>query len=70
MSSQKELPKLSEYRSSRYERHVPETIGESVGCEHDFVLKGYEAMCTKCPIGLFVHSYQDYLDLVKRVSKT
>lgn len=67
MSNQKELPKLSEDKAiGKSERLIPETIGDSVGCKHDFVLKGYEVVCTKCPIGLFVSSYQDYLDLCSR----
>lgn len=67
-SQQKELPKLSEDKAiGKSERLIPETVGDSVGCKHEFVLKGYEAVCTKCPIGLFVHSYQDYLDLTKKM---
>lgn len=70
MSNQekKELPKLSEDKAiSKSERLIPETVGDAVGCQHEFVLKGYEAICTKCPIGLFVHSYQDYLELCSRI---
>lgn len=66
----KVLPKLSEDKTLKSERHIPETIGNSVGCEHDFILKGYEVICSKCPIGLFVSSYQDYLNLVAKTKKT
>lgn len=69
MSSQepKVLPKLSEDKGITSERHIPEIISESVGCQHDFQLKGYEAECQKCGLGLFVRSYQDYLDLTKKM---
>ncbi len=69
MTERKELPRLSEDKTIQSERLIPETVGEAVGCQHDFVLKGYEVICTKCPIGLFVSSYQDFLSLVKRAKR-
>lgn len=69
MSNQKELPSLSEDKGTKYERIVPEPFADAVGCQHDFVLKGYEVICTKCPMGLFVRNYQDYIDLCTRAKK-
>lgn len=57
------MPKLSEDKKTKSELNTPETIGDAVGCKHELVLKGYEVVCTKCPLGLFVKSYQDYLNL-------
>lgn len=67
MTEKKELPSLSADKSIKSERLIPEMVGDSVGCQHDLILKGYEVVCTRCPIGLFVSSYQDYLNLVARV---
>lgn len=66
-TEKKILPKLSEDKGTKSERHIPETVADAKGCKHDLVLKGYEVVCTKCPLGLFVSSYQDYLDLTKKM---
>lgn len=68
MSSQKELPKLSSDKGIKSERHELEMVSDAVGCNHDFVLKGYEAECTKCSMGLFVRSYKDFLDLTAKTN--
>lgn len=65
----KQLPRLSEDKSIKSERIIPETVGEAKGCRHELILNGYEVRCTKCPLGLFVSSYRDYLDLTKRLEK-
>lgn len=67
MSSPKELPPLSEEKGSKYERLEPVTVADAVGCQHEFVMKGYEVQCTKCPVGLFVSSYADYVQLTKKL---
>lgn len=68
MSSQEKLlPRLSEDKGITSERHIPETVSDSVGCKHEFELKGYEAQCQKCGLGLFVRSYKDFLDLTKKM---
>ncbi len=69
MSNQepKVLPSLSEDKGIKSTRHIPETVSDSVGCKHDFQLKGYEAECQKCGLGLFVRSYKDFLDLTKKM---
>lgn len=67
-NEKKELPNLSEDNGiGKKEILIPETIGDSVGCKHELIMKGYEVYCKKCPLGLFVSSYKDYLDLTKKM---
>ncbi len=74
MSNQKEEPK-KELPTLDNDPHItsevihPVTVADAVGCDHDFVLKGYEAVCTKCPLGLFVRNYFDYIKLCSKNKK-
>ncbi len=71
MSNQKEEPK-PELQTLDNDPHIvsevihPVTVADAVGCQHEFVLRGYEVICTKCPIGLYVTSYADFLRLTKK----
>lgn len=73
MSNQKEeakpeIPSLDNDPHITSEVITPVTVADAVGCQHDFVLKGYEVICTKCPLGLYVSSYADFMNLTKKSS--
>lgn len=66
---EKKLPNLNSDKGLPKEILEPEVMQESCGCKHEFELKGYEAVCRLCSLGLFVKSYGDFVELTNRMKK-